>query len=444
MLNQWFKWEREAQVHLLYPTLEGSMQPLNDYTGFSFPTTTLIFQDGVVSWCMLQKEFDKLGENLRGVFKDKNKEKKLVRDIKSSTEDLQKVERELDRENLNSLNNTELLNLYRNLYQKFLIFYSIGAISSPLSLETEKYLKEKVGLSDKQLNILAKPKRDSYSKEAEKYLLETKNITGFTKKYFWIDNNYSSVRNLTLQDIQQRLNSLKSTETKNNKLTKIGRISLSAQERRLIELLRNYALYKDDRKKNILIFLHYYNELLKEIATRSRLNLEEIYYCFPFEIRKILNFKISKKEINQRKKLCVVLWRKGVIRPRILVGEEAQKISSRFLLDKLIETKIIHGSVASPGKTTGRVRVLYTSKDCYKLKQGEVLVTFMTSPDFMEAIRKASAIVTNLGGVTSHAAIISRELTIPCIVGTKIATQVLKTGDLVEVDANEGEIKILS
>jgi len=61
----------------------------------------------------------------------------------------------------------------------------------------------------------------------------------------------------------------------------------------------------------------------------------------------------------------------------------------------------------------------------------------------MPAIKKASAIVTNVGGITCHAAIVSRELKIPCIIGTKIATKVLKDGDLVEVDAQKGIVKIL-
>ena len=67
----------------------------------------------------------------------------------------------------------------------------------------------------------------------------------------------------------------------------------------------------------------------------------------------------------------------------------------------------------------------------------------MTRPEFMPLAKKALAIVTDEGGITSHAAVISRELGIPCIVGTKLATQVLHNGDLVEIDANRGMVKIL-
>ena len=76
-------------------------------------------------------------------------------------------------------------------------------------------------------------------------------------------------------------------------------------------------------------------------------------------------------------------------------------------------------------------------------QDGSVLVTGMTRPEFVPLMKRASAIITDEGGITCHAAIVSRELKKPCIIGTKIATQVLKDGDLVEVDADNGVVRIL-
>lgn len=76
-------------------------------------------------------------------------------------------------------------------------------------------------------------------------------------------------------------------------------------------------------------------------------------------------------------------------------------------------------------------------------KEGEILVTPMTTPDFVIIMRKAAAIVTDEGGLSCHAAIVSRELNVPCIIGTKHATQLLKDGDMVEVDAENGEVNKL-
>jgi len=98
------------------------------------------------------------------------------------------------------------------------------------------------------------------------------------------------------------------------------------------------------------------------------------------------------------------------------------------------------GETASPGRATGIVNILRSARDIRKVKKGDVLVTDMTTPDFVPAMKKAVAIVTNKGGQTSHAAIVSRELGVPAIVGTKNATKVLKQGRVVTVDATEGKI----
>ena len=75
------------------------------------------------------------------------------------------------------------------------------------------------------------------------------------------------------------------------------------------------------------------------------------------------------------------------------------------------------------------------------MQKGDILVAPTTGPEMMTAIQKASAIVTDEGGLMSHAAIVSRELKIPCIVGTKYATKILKDGDIIEVDANNGVVR---
>lgn len=102
------------------------------------------------------------------------------------------------------------------------------------------------------------------------------------------------------------------------------------------------------------------------------------------------------------------------------------------------------GLAASPGVATGRVHVIVDPKDIDQFQIGEILVTQMTSPDWVPAMKKAVAIITDNGGITCHAAIVSREMQIPCIVGTKsratAATELLKTGDEITVDAKNGVV----
>ncbi|ASJ08683.1 phosphoenolpyruvate synthase [Thermococcus siculi] len=101
---------------------------------------------------------------------------------------------------------------------------------------------------------------------------------------------------------------------------------------------------------------------------------------------------------------------------------------------------ILKGLGASPGIGAGKVVVIFDASEIDKVKEGDVLVTTMTNPDMVPAMKRASAIVTDEGGRTSHAAIVSRELGIPAVVGTKEATKVLKTGDYVTVDGTRGVV----
>lgn len=110
--------------------------------------------------------------------------------------------------------------------------------------------------------------------------------------------------------------------------------------------------------------------------------------------------------------------------------------------EKEIDDKklILSGLSASPGIGWGSVVIIKSKKEIGRVKNNDVLVTSMTTPDFVPAMKKVSAIVTDKGGLTSHAAIVSRELGVPCVVGTESATKILKAGDFVTVDGSNGKI----
>ena len=103
----------------------------------------------------------------------------------------------------------------------------------------------------------------------------------------------------------------------------------------------------------------------------------------------------------------------------------------------------IRGSIASKGMVRGPVRIVLTQEDSKALREGEVLVASMTTPAYIDSMRRAVAYVTDEGGTICHAAIVAREFRKPCIVGTRMATRILRNGDLVEVDADHGVVRIL-
>lgn len=107
---------------------------------------------------------------------------------------------------------------------------------------------------------------------------------------------------------------------------------------------------------------------------------------------------------------------------------------------EIADTPKLTGTPASPGMATGHVKIVASPKEIKKVTPGDILVADMTSPDYVPAMKKAGAIVTNKGGLTSHAAIVSRELGVPCVVGTGSATTDLKEGNVVTVDGAKGLI----
>ena len=162
-------------------------------------------------------------------------------------------------------------------------------------------------------------------------------------------------------------------------------------------------------------------------------------------LRKDVDTTIPNKQILvERKKHFVVI--PGVVEEVITLQEfSAKNPEYTFIFDVVKESaeKELIGQIAFQGKVEGRVRIMKRKEQIHDMQEEEILVSPMTTPDFLPAMKKAAALVTDEGGITCHAAIVSRELQKPCVIGTKIATQVLHDGDLVEVDADKGIVKIL-
>ena len=131
---------------------------------------------------------------------------------------------------------------------------------------------------------------------------------------------------------------------------------------------------------------------------------------------------------------------------QLLVAKNRTDIEKIFKIKfkiKKFDSAVLQGRVAQMGVARGFVRRVMGHKQIEEFRKGEILVSSMTIPDFLPAMKKAAAIVTNEGGVLCHAAILARELQKPCITGTRFATHILRDGDYVEVDAINGIVKFL-
>ena len=174
-----------------------------------------------------------------------------------------------------------------------------------------------------------------------------------------------------------------------------------------------------------LIFLS--RPILKEVAKKYGLKFQDLKH---YQFKDLISGKLKRYSNNIS---CVNYGEDYFISDgNIFFKDDIKK--------DLLEVK---GSIAQKGCVRGIARVVLKVEEVSKVQKGDVLVTYMTSPDFLTAMKKAAAFVTNEGGLTCHAAIIARELKKPCVIGTKIATKVLKDGDLVEVDADKGVVKVI-
>lgn len=183
---------------------------------------------------------------------------------------------------------------------------------------------------------------------------------------------------------------------------------------------------------------------LTSYAKKFDLTYEDITYLTTEEIQKLDIKKLDnlKTQIKKRKKAYGIYKENGSI--KITVDEELEKQFELFgLRISHKDIREIKGSVASKGYARNVAAIVLTPKDIGKVKPDMILVAPETTPDFVPAMGKAAAFVTDIGGITSHAGIVAREMNKPCITGTKIATQVIKDGDLIEVDAEKGIVRIL-
>jgi len=126
---------------------------------------------------------------------------------------------------------------------------------------------------------------------------------------------------------------------------------------------------------------------------------------------------------------------------KVYLKENAPKTSDES--ERKTKENSFQGTIACKGLIQGTVVVVLSAREQYKFNEGDILVTKMSTPDFLPIMQKAAAFITEIGGVTSHAAIVARELNKPCIIGVKNITKLLRNGDYVKVDANRGEIILI-
>lgn len=244
------------------------------------------------------------------------------------------------------------------------------------------------------------------------------------------------------KDPQQSL--LQMEEKKRMEEQKLQEFMAKIQEnefKQLIYLAREISFLRTFHAEKATEACYYSRPLLQEVARRMNLSYNDFIYLLPQEIDNFFNKNknINIAEIKQRQQAYVFVNKPKM---EIFTGAVVEKFKKEHE-QKVTAVRELRGSPANIGFVKGIVKVIKDKSELPKVQKGDILVAQLTTPDFVPAMERAAAFITDTGGITSHAAIIAREFNKPCIVGTEIATKVLKDGDVVEVDATNGVVKII-
>ncbi|MFH1235366.1 MAG: PEP-utilizing enzyme [Parcubacteria group bacterium] len=307
------------------------------------------------------------------------------------------------------------------------------------------------------------PQKSRKSPEAAIRLLEAKNLKllrvlkKYHERFSYLSYGYSGPKKPFAETVDDLLRHLKLSQAvlgrkrhdllvanrtmKHQQVAWFRRAGIDPEHRKLFTILRELAGLKRWRKKLMVRCQYLVHDLVVEISKRLGISLREVQALSHWEVRKAFARKFSRAYLHARAQQTVV-WIHGV-RWSVLPFEKARFVVLEINRSLQVKDSVqeLHGMCACAGKAQGHVKILRNAGDLPKFNAGDIIVSPATSPELVPAMRRARAIITDAGGITSHAAIVSRELGVPCVIGTKIATKVLKDGQKVAVDAGNGIVK---
>ncbi len=321
------------------------------------------------------------------------------------------------------------------------------AVLSSFSGETEAKREQvellKLALKVKKIENIAKFYNKELKKHAEKYGWLAYGFGGPA----WREKEFTdSLIALLADNSAAKLAQLEKSELElREKITYFEeKLKLTPEEKRFFAIARDFMKGKALRKEAMSFAAYASEPLHREIAKRLNLSFLQVRFMLLPEVKQaLLQGIFNESELLARTKHVVFGAFDNGKRMVIATGKEADTFVALAKQPEVREIHELTGTCACPGKATGEVKIINRPSDMSKMQKGDVLVSYATTPDIVPAMRLASAIITDLGGLTCHAAIVSRELNLPCVIGAKIATKWLKDRDKVEVDATNGVVKKL-
>lgn len=392
------------------------------YVKFRYGSTSLVEAP--------ESSFDEFGKYYLGLLLKNDQE--FTEFLFNTGKDVINLGERLEVLNFNNLNDNTVSKVEDFYYDYEKVFSIALGIGYSLDYALDKYIAEK------KLDLSYVKKKYYSFAQKEKYKLKeifelsdaneiSDKLNPHILEYSWLQNDYSGEYRTDKEYFLKRKDKIL------NEDIEWSYVELEKPQS-INEWIDFLTMIRDERKKCNLIVDGLLSRYLKQECLDLNLDLKTavMHTVDEFEALKKSKLK-SYEEIR-----IVEITHNGIVDISELQWE-------KLVGNKEVEaTDIIKGITANPGLVRGTAKIVLSRGDFHKIQEGDVIVASMTRPEFTQILDKASAIITNEGGITSHASIISRELNKPCIIGTKIATKVLYDGDSIEVDANKGIIRVLN
>ncbi|MBI2135803.1 hypothetical protein HYU06_01910, partial [Candidatus Woesearchaeota archaeon] len=360
------------------------------------------------------------------------------------------VLKKLDKIDIKKISDKELIKKYQQFAEAFNKLLGVSHIVEGFSLTTEEKIRnlvltaiKKAGRESEYHKIIAQlttPTFASFIGEAHNAIVLAaleyskgkpidKELKQLEKKYYWLNNGYSCTHYLDAAYFMHEVNELvkkritKETESaarnyaknlqQNKKIKQkvFKELKLSKELIQLLEISDFMAKLQDNRKHITTITLSYTDNFLAEIGRRFNIKHELMRYLIQAEVTEENLRNLTSQMLEERRMKSIFFSslesqkeEDPEKRAIVFTGSKAEKKIKQLMQEELEEVKELHGNCASPGKVTAIVKVCRGAGEIAKVQKGDILVACMTQPEFVPAMKRAAAIITDEGGLTCHAA----------------------------------------
>lgn len=443
-MTTWRKvWAREYGLHLMEAAVLSLVQPhvLQPYT---FKEVLVIPEGSLEAIYVPEKEWEAYNQALHdrylaNIANFEDFSAMYVKQAQKLVADCQSLSTALD-----LCSNGELVEKLRQFKERLTLYNSYLWLSfllnEQMGEDIKKVLQETHLSPSEQEQVLQYATTPSQlastfllNAEAKKYPLDV-----LTEKFAWITTLDLNDAPATQEDIASRLNTVTLIQSEEPLAVK----NLTTSVQRLIGASREMAYLKDRRddfrRQMTCAVLPIVQKLTQRVGIPSKLlhlaTLEEIAH-FDQKIQLRLEQRMQQGFAIRVEDGAIIL---------LDVREEIASLIKQIVPQKGEQVPhVVRGIIGCKGRAQGEIKIILQVADLSKIEEGDVLCAVTTNPDYLPAMHKAAAFVTDEGGITCHVAIVARELEKPCLVGTKQATAIFKDGQRVEVDANKGIVFLL-